>query len=146
MKMPRALALLLLLYSAACSSPPQPAELLEQQVRAWNAGDLEGFATSGYWQSPELPFYSGGEIRRGFDAMLERYRESYQAEGKEMGQLSFSETEVLVLDPLNVLARGRWRLVFSDGSSSGGLFTLLLHRMPEGWRIVHDHTSTEEQP
>jgi ketosteroid isomerase-like protein len=27
------------------------------------------------------------------------------------------------------------------GQTPHGLFTLVLKRMPEGWRIVHDHTS-----
>jgi len=40
--------------------------------------------------------------------------------------------------------RGRWKLQFSNESESGGLFTLLMRRFDEGWRIVHDHTSAEE--
>jgi beta-aspartyl-peptidase (threonine type) len=39
------------------------------------------------------------------------------------------------------MVRGRWRLTFRDGKQTGGLFTLLMRRTPEGWRIVHDHTS-----
>ena len=30
-----------------------------------------------------------------------------------------------------------------DGSENGGLFTLVLRRTSDGWRIVHDHTSVE---
>ena len=28
-----------------------------------------------------------------------------------------------------------------DGSEKGGLFTLIFHKFPEGWKIIHDHTS-----
>ena len=31
-----------------------------------------------------------------------------------------------------------------DGTKPGGLFTVILRRFPEGWKIVHDHTSSEE--
>ncbi len=146
MKTLRALALLLPFLAGACQSPMRPADILEEQQRAWNAGELERFVEVGYWRSPELSFYSGGEVRTGYDQTLARFRQSYQAEGKEMGQLAFTDSEVMMLDPVNALVRGRWQLRFADGSTSGGLFTLLMHRMPEGWRIVHDHTSTQEQP
>jgi uncharacterized protein YbdZ (MbtH family) len=32
----------------------------------------------------------------------------------------------------------------SDGKTPHGLFTLIVRRLPEGWRIVHDHTSAAE--
>lgn len=135
--------ILLSLLLAGCQAAPTPAEILEAQVEAWNAGDLERFVKAGYWRSPELCFFSGGEVRRGYDDLLDRYRASYQGEGREMGKLAFSELEEFPLDPANTLLRGRWRLEFADGSTRGGLFTLLLHRTREGWRIVHDHTSSD---
>jgi beta-aspartyl-peptidase (threonine type) len=113
--------------------------VLEAQVEAWNKGDLEAFMT-GYWQSPELSFYSGGDKYRGWQATIERYRKRYQSEGQEMGRLTFSELDVQVLGPDNALVRGRWQLVRSK-DKPGGLFTLIFRRFPEGWRIIHDHTS-----
>jgi ketosteroid isomerase-like protein len=29
----------------------------------------------------------------------------------------------------------------SDGKQPHGLFTLIIKNTPDGWRIVHDHTS-----
>ncbi|RMH01741.1 MAG: nuclear transport factor 2 family protein [Planctomycetota bacterium] len=142
----RSFAAVALLLPAACAAAPQPADILAAQVEAWNAGDLEAFAAGGYWQSPELTIYSGGEVQRGFDAMLERYRATYGADPAGMGRLEFRDTEVLMLDPANALVRGRWRLEWPDGTTRGGLFTLLFHRFPEGWRIVHDHTSSAMAP
>jgi len=113
--------------------------LLDAQVKAWNAGDLEGFM-DGYWQSPELTFFSGPDIRHGWQETMERYRQRYQGEGKEMGQLTFSEIQIEQIDATHVWVRGRWQLVTSKGTP-GGLFTLIIRRLPEGWRIVHDHTS-----
>jgi beta-aspartyl-peptidase (threonine type) len=111
------------------------------QEAAWNRGDLEGFMARGYWRSPQLTFFSGGSDTRGFDAMLAHYRERYQQGGREMGVLSFSDLEPVVLAQDAGLVRGRWKVTFKDGSVSEGLFTLAMRRLSEGWRIVHDHTS-----
>jgi ketosteroid isomerase-like protein len=32
-----------------------------------------------------------------------------------------------------------------DGSRPNGLFTLILRRLPAGWKIVHDHTSVGDK-
>jgi ketosteroid isomerase-like protein len=33
----------------------------------------------------------------------------------------------------------------SHGMPPHGLFTLVFRKFPAGWKIVHDHTSAEEQ-
>jgi ketosteroid isomerase-like protein len=114
--------------------------LLARQVDAWNRGDLEGFM-AGYWKSPELSFISGTTEMRGWEATLERYRKKYQGEGKEMGKLDFFDLRVEMLGPEAALVRGHWHLKMKNGQEPGGLFTLVLRKFPEGWRIVHDHTS-----
>jgi len=114
--------------------------LLDRQVEDWNRGDLDAFL-GGYWRSPEVVFQSGGNRYDGWEAMRERYRKTYQGEGREMGRLEFRDLEVVPLGPDSAFARGQWRLTMSDGKTPGGLFTLILRKRPEGWRIVHDHTS-----
>ena len=115
-------------------------QLLEEQVAAWNRGDLEGFMR-GYWRSDSLTFYSGGTVTRGWRTTLDRYRRRYQGEGREMGALAFDVHDVTLPARGEAVARGGWSLAFRE-SRSGGLFTLLLHWFPaEGWRVVHDHTS-----
>ena len=114
--------------------------LLDGQVADWNRGDLDGFLT-GYWRSPKVVFQSGGDRSEGWEAMRKRYRDRYQGEGREMGKLVFSGVEIERLAPDAAFARGRWELTMSDGKRPGGLFTLILRKLPEGWKIVHDHTS-----
>jgi beta-aspartyl-peptidase (threonine type) len=113
--------------------------LLDDQVTAWNRGDLEGFM-KGYWRSDKLTFSSGNDQTKGWQAILDRYRKRYQGEGSEMGKLSFSDLTVEVLGPDSAFVRGRWQLVRRK-DRPGGLFTLIVRRFPEGWRIIHDHTS-----
>jgi ketosteroid isomerase-like protein len=115
-------------------------KVLDDQVAAWNRKDLEGFM-QGYWNSPDLRFYSGKDVTSGWQATLERYRKRYQSEGREMGKLTFKNVEVKGFTPENAWARGEWQVVTSKETLSG-LFTLIFQRFPEGWRIVHDHTST----
>ena len=86
-------------------------------------------------------FFSGGTVTRGWQSTLERYRRRYQGEGKEMGTLVFADLAIQVLGPSVALARGEWRLKMSDGKELRGLFTVILRKQPEGWRIVHDHSS-----
>src|SRR5206468_1363183 len=114
-------------------------KLLADQVQAWNKGDLEGFM-AGYWKSDDLTFFGGPDKIRGWQKTLDRYRKRYQSEGKAMGELTFSELEVEVLGPDRAWARGRWQVVVGK-ETLRGLFTLILKKFPEGWRIVHDHTS-----
>ncbi len=43
------------------------------------------------------------------------------------------------------LILGHWELE-REKDRPGGIFTLVVRRFPEGWRIVHDHTSTVPPP
>jgi beta-aspartyl-peptidase (threonine type) len=114
--------------------------VLDEQVAAWNRGDLDAFMT-GYWASTDLSFFSAATRTQGWEATLQRYRKRYLSEGQEMGQLTFSELQIDLLGPDSALVRGRWQLVRRK-DRPGGLFTLIFRRFPEGWRIVHDHTSS----
>lgn len=116
--------------------------VLRMQQEAWNRHDLEAFMT-GYWNSPELTFFSGAHETSGRQGALERYRKTYQSEGKEMGKLEFSELRVEALGSDAAFVRGAWHLTMSDGKTPHGLFTLVFRKFPDGWKILHDHTSAE---
>jgi ketosteroid isomerase-like protein len=113
--------------------------VLDDQVVAWNRGDLEAFM-AGYWKSPKLSFSSGNSRLEGWQTTFDRYKQRYQSEGKEMGKLSFTELDIEPLGPDSAFVRGRFHLKTSKDSPTG-IFTLIFRKMPEGWRIVHDHTS-----
>jgi len=114
-------------------------KVLKDQVVAWNKGDLEGFM-SGYWQSTDLSFYSNKSITHGWQQTLDRYRSRYQAEGREMGKLTFKDLEIEMLGTDNAFVRGKWQLDLKT-ETVGGLFTLVFKKFPDGWRVIHDHTS-----
>ena len=98
----------------------------------------------GYWNSPELTFAGSSGITRGWEPVFERYRKQYP-DRAAMGHLEFSELEMRSLGPDAALVLGRWHLN-RDAGNLGGVYTLIFERFPEGWRIVHDHTSADATP
>ena len=119
--------------------------VLFDQQDAWNRGDLDGFM-AGYWNDERLTFSSGGTVTRGWQPTLERYRKRYQADGKEMGTLAFTDLEYEPLAADAVLVRGRWGLAFAKSADRpNGLFTLIVRKRPDGWKVVSDHTSAAEK-
>ncbi len=128
-------------YMASSVAEDAIRAVLNAQVEAWNRHDLEGFM-AGYWHSPDLTFFSGDTRTSGWDGALARYRQSYAAPGKEMGTLSFSDLQIELLAPDSAFVRGRYHLVMTGGKNPEGLFTLIWRKVPEGWRIIHDHSSS----
>jgi ketosteroid isomerase-like protein len=126
--------------TAGGSAVKEIREVLDRQVQAWNRRDLEGFM-QGYWHSPELSFYSGGTVVSGWEQTLARYRNRYQSEGKEMGQLQFTAVKIELLGPSAAFVRGQFYLKMTSAESRG-LFTLTFKKLAGGWKIIHDHTST----
>jgi uncharacterized protein (TIGR02246 family) len=112
--------------------------VLTAQQSAWNRGDVDAFL-QGYWRSPELTFSGTGGIARGWDGVLARYKEHYPNRSA-MGKLEFSGLEFRFLSPDAALVLGHWHLERQKGDV-GGVFSLVFERFPEGWRIIHDHTS-----
>ena len=114
--------------------------VLDAQVAAWNRGDIEGFM-DGYARSADIVFVSGDDVTRGWQTVLDRYKRGYDSRDK-MGQLAFSDLEVTPLGKDAAVVQGRWQLTRAKDTPHGR-FTLIFRRTNAGWRIVHDHTSSE---
>ncbi len=114
-------------------------EVLNAQAAAWNRGDIEGYM-DGYDRSPNTEFVGGDTITRGWQTVLDRYKQRYNTREK-MGVLTFSELEFMILSKDAVLVLGRWRLKRTSDEPHG-TFSLLFRKRKAGWRIVHDHTSS----
>ena len=112
--------------------------LIRTQADAWNNGDIETFV-QGYWHSPEVTFSGSNGVSRGYDGLLARYKKAYPDKAA-MGHLDFSGLEFRGLGPNDALVLGNWHLTRTTGDV-GGVFSLVLERFPDGWKIIHDHTS-----
>ncbi|MDQ3042454.1 MAG: DUF4440 domain-containing protein [Acidobacteriota bacterium] len=112
--------------------------VMNAQVAAWNAGDIDGFMR-GYWNSTELVFVSGEAVTRGWQPTIERYKKNYDSRAK-MGTLTFSDLQIDVLSKDAAVVLGSWALA-REKDNPKGKFTLIFRKMKNGWVIVHDHTS-----
>jgi beta-aspartyl-peptidase (threonine type) len=117
-------------------------KVLEDQQAAWNRHELEAFM-SGYWNSADLTFFSGARESKGWEAARDRYKRTYQSAGHEMGKLEFSNLRIEMLGTEAAFVRGEFHLTMSDGKTPHGLFTLIFRKLPDGWKIVHDHSAGE---
>ncbi len=114
--------------------------VIEAQAAAWNRGDVSGYM-EGYAKEETTTFVSGDALTRGWRTVLERYKSRYDTRAK-MGTLAFTELELKPLSEFYFMATGRWQLT-RERDTPRGRFTLILRRTNAGWRIVHDHTSSE---
>src|SRR5207244_2702314 len=134
--------LTLLAISAAAqqteTAVAQIQSVLQAQQDSWNRGDVDGFM-NGYARSASTVFTSEDTIRRGWQTVRDHYRQKHSNREK-MGTMAFSDLEITLLSSDSAVASGRWRLKRANDQPHGR-FTLILKRLPEGWRIVHDHTS-----
>src|SRR2546426_688283 len=106
----RRLAVFICLFLVPATRADDPADIrkvLDDQMTAWNKGDLVGFM-KGYWNSKDLTFVSGKDVTRGWQETLDRYKKRYQSEGKEMGKLAFADVTVRELAPGVALVTGKW--------------------------------------
>jgi len=123
--------------------------VLKSQQQAWNRGDIDGFM-NGYAHerrqsgSDSTVFVSEDKVTRGWQTVRDRYKKKYSDRAK-MGTLAFSDLEITPLGDGAALVLGRWKLKRAQDQPHG-CFTLILRRTSEGWRIVHDHTSTAPPP
>jgi ketosteroid isomerase-like protein len=143
MRRPLALAL----FCLACTRSFGPADrqelqsLIDRQQDAWNRGDLATYM-DGYARTPDLVFTSDNRIRRGWNETMAAYQKRYGGNSAGMGRLAFDVVEVQPVGADGAVMLGRWRLTETPQAGSG-VFSVVAERRPEGWRIVHDHTSSE---
>jgi ketosteroid isomerase-like protein len=130
--------------SPRANDPALADHMTKQLTRAaadWNRGDLEGFV-SDYAPESTTTFVDGYRPRRGFKYIHDRYGLRFQP-GVRRDSLHFEEIEARSLSPALALVTGRFILQRGGQTTASGPFTLVMELRPEGWRILHDHTSSD---
>ncbi|UKJ07378.1 YybH family protein [Solitalea lacus] len=112
--------------------------LLNNQAKAWSAGDLEGFM-AGYWKSDSLMFIGRKGPQYGWQNTLDNYKRGYP-DKKAMGVLNFNIIKVEILSTNSAFVIGKWELQRESDKPSGH-YTLLFKKINGEWKIVVDHTS-----
>ena len=118
---------------------------LEDSAASWSRNDLAGFMAV-YEDAPSTTYVRGGAIVRGYAAIQAMYAARFApspARSGGMGRLTLDVLEVRPLGPEHALCIGRFRLTRPGPGAppATGMFTLVFHRTPAGWKIAADHTS-----
>ncbi len=146
-----------LLVLASCAGPaatPSPAPLPRAQAlrdtlvaqfaasaAAWNRGDLGAFM-SDYARDTTTSFVSRGRVQHGFDWIWGNYAPRFEP-GAARDSLRFESLEARPLAPTLALVTARYILFRGGRTTSSGPFTLVMEHRPDGWKILHDHTSSD---
>ena len=130
--------------SPATEQPLSTRQIVTQLERAasdWNRGDLDGFL-SDYAPESTTTFVDGRRARHGFDFIRDNYARWF-VPGARRDSLRFEEVEVRPLGPNHALVTARFVFDRNEAVTSSGPFTLVMERRSGGWKILHDHSSSD---
>jgi len=113
-------------------------QLLQQQQKAWNDGEIAGYM-KGYWESDSLVFIGKNGPTYGYYPTLERYKKAYP-DKQSMGNLKLAIISLRKLSDEYYFVIGKWALERTIGNLNGS-FTLLFRKIQGKWVIVNDHSS-----
>jgi len=138
--MSRLICVLVALPLLAAAPEQQIRQVLDDQVAAWNRGDIPAFM-DGYDKSESTTFISA-TVTKGHAQVLANYLKRYPTREK-MGVLKFTNLEIKLLGADYASVIGRFHLDRSAeaGGEASGIFTLVFHRTAQGWKVILDHTS-----
>ena len=114
---------------------------LDRAAADWNRGDLGGFM-SDYASDSLTGFVSAGRVQRGFDWIREHYAPLFQP-GAARDSLRFEAVDARPLGTDFALITARFVLTRGGATTASGPFTLIMQRQADGWKILHDHTSSD---
>lgn len=108
---------------------------LDAAAEAWSSGDVEAVMAT-YVQDEPLLVFLGDTPLKGPDSV----RAALQARAAQpggLGQMTYEWFETLQFDVNTTVVSGRV-VMRREGKTDRGLFTRVLRRTEDGWRIVHD--------
>ena len=113
----------------------------ERSAGDWNGGNLDAFL-SDYAPDTSTTFVDGYRPRRGLAFIRSVYASRF-APGAHRDSLRFEEFEVRPLGDEHALVTARF-ILFRDGvTTASGPFTIVMGRRGVGWKILHDHSSSD---
>ena len=124
-----------------CRQPRAHAPVVAQLDRAagdWNRGDLDAFV-SDYAPESTTTFVDGRRARRGFDFI--RKNATPDCARRRRRQPPLGEVEVRRL--VKSLALVTARCILQRGGSTSASGPFLVMGGAEGWKILHDHSSSD---
>jgi len=112
--------------------------ILDNQISAWNKGNLDAFMV-GYLNSDSLVFIGKSGPTYGYKNTLLNYKKNYP-DTSRMGKLNFDIVSIQALNTSHYFVIGKWHLTRTVGDLKG-VFTLVFRKTKDGWKIIADHSS-----
>ena len=122
----------------APSAEPDIRAMLEESAAAWNRGDLDGHLAD---NADSITFMTGKGPIIGKQKTADALRRSFFRDGKPVQSLRFEQVTVRSLGAGHALVVGRFVLTGGGEPERSGWFSTVWERRPEGWRVIHDHSS-----
>ncbi|HSB53283.1 MAG TPA: nuclear transport factor 2 family protein, partial [Gemmatimonadales bacterium] len=111
---------------------------MEGSAAAWNRADLDGHVAL-YTDSAAMMTRNGPLVgKQRIRGILER---GFWKEGRPAQELAFSDLAVTPLGPSHAMVTGKCILTGGGQPEFTCRFTTIWEKRPEGWRIIHDHSS-----
>ena len=110
-------------------------QVLDEQTKAWNNYDLEGFM-EGYWKSDSLKFYGSNGVSKGWNDVLSKYKKGYPSK-EESGTLNFVINDISQIEGNSYWVMGEYHLNREIGNADG-IFIIIFKYIDGEWKIVAD--------
>ena len=127
-------------------TPAAQRQEIQNFVRAYaeaaNRGDVTAYIEM-YSKRPDLIVVEDAEITRGWDRLRDNANATLGLEGRF--KISVGTMDVIILGATRAIVV--FPFVTTITTEQGpvqqhGAMTLVLEKSPQGWKIIHDHTST----
>ena len=118
--------------------------MLTESAEAWNRGELDGFMDD-YLESDATTYIGGSGMRIGYDSIRARFAPDFEP-GADRDSLRFEEIRARRLGAVDGVVTARWILHWDGVVTESGPLTLVVRRTSAGWKIIHDHSSSDPRP
>jgi uncharacterized protein (TIGR02246 family) len=129
--------------SPTALDPARLTEVLDAQFeearRAWNRGDLEAFLSL---YAEDATFVDGRRPQRGIAWIRANYAPAF-APGASRDSLEIKEFTTRPLSTTLALVTARYVLYRGGQTTQSGPFTVIMEERTDGWKILHDHSSSD---
>lgn len=112
---------------------------MDSMVNAWNDGRLED-AFAVYWNSSELLWINRGGISKGYQPVLDGYKQDFADPGK-MGTYSYELLHEDKISDSAAFTTIKWQIKFDEENGFGGVSSMLWKKIGGRWVITKEHAS-----
>lgn len=115
--------------------------MLAASADGWNDGDLDAFLAM-YAESSTTSLVTPDGLVEGLDQIREWYGPAFQP-GARRDSMRVEELDIRQLPPLIGVVTGRRVFRVGDIDARSDWVTMIVRRVGDGWRVLHEHPSAE---